>query len=175
MTDTTDKSLYCEFTTTAGTAHFAWLSEPDTGEYSDGLYKVTISFLKDDPIVEQLKTTIYEAAQREFRDQPPEPFHMPLKDGDTSGKEQYAGRVFMNVKSKKTPILVDVDNTDLPRNMTIVTGDMIRVAGKAKAYRGPYNGVALHLDMVKLIKAADLTPTNQLKASKVFGQDTPPI
>ena len=45
------KSLYVNFATTAGTAHFAWLNKPDTGsEYSDGIYNVTEAFQKVDPV-----------------------------------------------------------------------------------------------------------------------------
>ena len=174
MTDTTDKSLYCEFTTTAGTAHFAWLSEPDTGsEYSDHKYKVTISFLKDDPIVGHLEAVIKDAAFREFGATQPPNLHCPLKSGDASGKPQYAGRVFMTMKSTKQPTLVDVDNIALPKDIIIMTNDTIRVSGAAKAYNGAQRGVALYVDMVKLIKAADSTPTEPLKASKVFGEDIP--
>ena len=45
MTDNPEKSNYVNFTTTAGRANVTWLSKPDTrSEYSDGKYKVTISF-----------------------------------------------------------------------------------------------------------------------------------
>ena len=54
-----------------------------------------------------------------------------------------------------------------------MTNDTIRVSGAAKAYNGAQRGVALYLDMVKLIKATDSTPTEPLKASKVFGEDIP--
>jgi hypothetical protein len=168
----TKKSLYVNFATTAGTAQFAWLNKPDTGsEYSDGKYKVTIAFQKDDPIVKQLKTTIKDAAQREFGDQLPANFHMPLKDGDASGKEQYAGMVFMTMKSTRQPTLVDAKNMELPSSVIIMSGDTIRVAGAAKAYAGAQKGVALYLDMVKLIAKNNSGGQGPATAISVFGDD----
>ena len=172
MTDNPEKSNYVNFTTTAGRANFTWLNKPDTGsEYSDGKYKVTISFLKDDPIVADLQAIIKDAAQREFGDQLPATFHMPLKDGDASGKEQYAGMVFMTMKSTRQPTLVDAKNMELPSSVIIMSGDTIRVAGAAKAYAGAQKGVALYLDMVKLIAKNNSGGQGPATATSVFGDD----
>ena len=166
------KSLYVNFATTAGTAHFAWLNKPDTGsEYSDGKYKVTVAFQKDDPVLKTLKATIKDAAQREFGDKIPANFHNPLKDGDASGKEQYAGMVFMTMKSTRQPTLVDAKNFELPSNILIMSGDTIRVAGAAKAYNGAQKGVSLYLDMVKLIAKNNAGNAGPATATSVFGDD----
>lgn len=165
------KSLYVNFATTAGTAHFSWLNKPDTGsEYSDNKYKTTISFSKDDPVIQQLKAVIKDAAQREFGDKIPANFHNPLKDGDASGKEQYAGKVFMTMKSTRQPTLVDSKNFELPSSVAIMSGDTIRVAGAAKAYNGAQKGVSLYLDMVKLI-AKNNAAGGPATATSVFGDD----
>jgi len=168
----TKKSLYVNFSTTAGVAHFAWLNKPDTGsEFSDGKFKVTIAFLKDDPIIKQLKATIKDAAQREFGDKIPANFHNPLKDGDASGKEQYAGMIFMTMKSTRQPTLVDAKNFELPSSIVIMSGDTIRVAGAAKAYNGAQKGVSLYLDMVKLLAKNNTGSQQAGTASSVFGLD----
>lgn len=167
----TKKSLYVNFATTVGTAHFAWLNKPDTGsEYSDGKFKVTIAFQKDDPIVATLKATVADAAQREFGDKIPPGFHNPLKDGDESGKEQYAGMVFMTMKSVRQPSMVDAKNKPLPENIIIMSGDTIRVAGAAKAYNGAQKGVSFYLDMVKVI-AKNNGGNGPGNAASVFGED----
>lgn len=169
---TNKKSLYVNFATTAGTAHFAWLNKPDTGsEYSDGKFKVTVAFQKDDPVVAQLKATVKDAAQREFGDKIPANFHNPLKDGDASGKEQYAGMVFMTLKSTRQPTLVDAKNFELPSSIIIMSGDTIRVAGAAKAYNGAQRGVSLYLDMVKLISKNNAGASGPATATSVFGMD----
>ena len=166
------KSLYVNFATTAGTAHFAWLNKPDTGsEYSDGKYKVTVAFQKDDPIIKSLKATIKDAAQREFGDKLPANFHNPLKDGDSSGKEQYVGMVYMTMKSTRPPTLVDAKNFELPSNIIIMSGDTVRVAGAAKAYNGAQKGVSLYLDMVKLIAKNNAGAQGPATATSVFGDD----
>ena len=166
------KSLYVNFATTAGTAHFAWLNKPDTGsEYSDGKYKVTVAFQKDDGIIKSLKATIKDAAQREFGDKLPANFHNPLKDGDASGKEQYVGMVYMTMKSTRQPTLVDAKNFELPSNILIMSGDTIRVAGAAKAYNGAQKGVSLYLDMVKLIAKNNAGSAGPATATSVFGDD----
>lgn len=167
----TKKSLYVNFATTAGTAHFAWLNKPDTGsEYSDGKYKVTVAFQKDDPVIKQLKATIKDAAQREFGDKIPANFHNPLKDGDASGKEQYAGMTFLTMKSTRQPTLVDAKNFELPNNVLIMSGDTVRVAGAAKAYNGAQKGVSLYLDMVKLISKNN-SGSGPATPDAVFGED----
>ena len=166
------QSLYVNFATTAGTAHFAWLNKPDTGsEYSDGKYKVTIAFQKDDPVVKTLKATIKDAAQREFGDKIPANFHNPLKCGDASGKEQYAGMVFMTMKSTRQPTMVDSKNVALPSNVIIMSGDTIRVAGAAKSYNGAQKGVSFYLDMVKLIAKNNGGGAGPATAMSVFGDD----
>ena len=168
----TKKSLYVNFATTVGTAHFAWLNKPDTGsEYSDGKYKVTVAFQKDDPMVATLKATIKDAAQREFGDKIPPGFHNPLKDGDESGKEQYVGMVYMTMKSVRQPSMVDAKNQPLPENIIIMSGDTIRVAGAAKAYNGAQKGVSFYLDMVKLISKNNSGGNGPGNAASVFGED----
>jgi len=167
----TKKSLYVNFATTVGTANFAWLNKPDVGsEYSDGKYKVTIAFQKDDPMVAVLKATIKEAAQREFGDTIPAGFHNPLRDGDESGKEQLAGMVFVAMKSINKPTTVDAANKELPDSVIIMSGDTIRCAGSAKAYNGKNKGVSFYLDMVKLI-AKNNSGGGPGEASDVFGED----
>lgn len=166
------QSLYVNFATTAGTAHFAWLNKPDTGsEYSDGKYKVTVAFQKDDPIVAQLKAVVKDAAQREFGDKIPPTFHNPLKDGDASGKEQYAGMVFMTMKSTRQPTMYDAKNFELPPSVIIMSGDTIRVAGAAKAYNGAQKGVSFYLDMCKLIAKNNGGGAGPATAVSVFGDD----
>ena len=169
---TKKQSMYVNFATTAGTAHFSWLAKPDTGsEYSDGKYKVTVAFQNDDPMVDKLKAVVKDAAQREFGDKLPANFHNPLKSGDASGKEQYAGMVFFTMKSTRQPTMVDSKNVALPSNVIIMSGDTIRVAGAAKAYNGAQKGVSLYLDMCKLIAKNNGGGAGPATAMSVFGDD----
>ena len=167
------KSLYVNFSTTAGTAHFSWLSKPDTGaEFSDGKYKVTMSFSKDDPVVAKLNAVVADAAEREWGNNMPANWHNPIKCGDSSGKEQYAGRVFFTIKSTRAPTLVDAKNNALPASVLIMSGDTCRVAGAAKAYAGSQKGVSLYLDMVKLIQKNNSGASGgPATATSVFGED----
>jgi len=146
------KSLYVNFASSTGVANYAWLNKPDEGsEYSDGKYKVTVAWLKDDPFVEQLKATIQDAAEREFGDKLPAGFNNPLKDGDANNKDQFAGKMYATFKSTRKPGCVDAKNLELPESVVIMSGDEVRVAAAAKGYNGAQKGVSLYLDIVKLI------------------------
>lgn len=164
------KSLYVNFATATGTANFAWLAKPDTGsEYSDGKYKVTVAWNKDDPFVAQLKATVKDAAQREFGDKIPATFNNPIKDGDAGNKEQFAGKVYAVFKSNRKPGQVDAKNFELPEGVVIMSGDEIRVAAAAKAYNGAQKGVSFYLDMVKLISKNNNGGAQS--AGSIFGDD----
>lgn len=163
------QSLYVNFATTEGVANYAWLNKPDTGsDFSDGKYKVTVVWNKDDAGVAKLKEVVAEAAKREFGDKLPANFNNPIKDGDTTDKEQYQGKFYATFKSTKRPGQVDAKNFELPEDVIIMSGDVIRVAGAAKAYTGAQKGVALYLNMVKLINKNN---TGGATATDVFGDD----
>ena len=164
------KSLYVNFATTTGIANYAWLNKPDTGsEYSDGKYKVTVAWNKDDEFVAQLKGIVKDAAQREFGDQIPAGFNNPLKDGDAGNKEQFAGKVYATFKSTRKPGAVDAKNFELPENVIIMSGDEVRIAAAAKAYNGAQKGVSFYLDMVKLISKNNAGGGSS--AASLFGDD----
>lgn len=164
------KSLYVNFATSTGIANYAWLAKPDTGsEYSDGKYKVTVAWNKDDPFVAQLKGYVKDAAQREFGDKIPAGFNNPLKDGDAGNKEQFVGKVYAVFKSTRKPGQVDAKNFELPENVIIMSGDEVRVAAAAKAYNGAQKGVSFYLDMVKLISKNNAGGGSS--AASLFGDD----
>lgn len=163
------KSLYVNFATTEGTANYAWLNKPDTGnEFSDDKYKVTVAWNNDDPMVAKLKAVVADAGQREFGDTLPSTFNNPLKDGDAGDKEQFKGKVYATFKSTRRPGQVDSKNFELPEDVIIMGGDKVRVAAAAKAYNGAQKGVSFYLDMVKLIEKQN---TGGSSASSVFGED----
>ena len=163
------KSLYVNFATTEGTANYAWLNKPDTGnEFSDDKYKVTVAWNNDDPMVAKLKAIVADAGQREFGDTLPSTFNNPLKDGDAGDKEQFKGKVYATFKSTRRPGQVDSKNFELPEDVIIMGGDKVRVAAAAKAYNGAQKGVSFYLDMVKLIEKQN---TGGSSASSVFGED----
>ena len=180
MTKKKKQSLYVNFTTTAGTVHFSHLNTPDVGTFTDkkgrekkldGKYKVTLSFVKDDPVVAHLNSVITDAGNREFPDGLPANFKSPIKDGDLSDKEQYAGRVYMKLASLNAPTLLDAKNNELPPNVLIMSGDTIRVSGAAKGYDGQMGeGVTLYLDMVKLISKNN-GGAGGPSAASLFGED----
>ncbi len=164
------KSLYVNFATSTGLANYAWLNKPDTGsEYSDGKYKVTVAWNKDDAFVAQLKGIVKDAAQREFGDKIPNGFNNPLKDGDAGNKEQFAGKVYATFKSTRKPVAVDAKNLELPENVIIMSGDEVRIAAAAKAYNGAQQGVSFYLDMVKLISKNNAGGGSS--AASLFGED----
>ena len=163
------QSLYVNFASQAGIAHYAWLNKPDQGsDFSDNKFKVTVAWNKDDPFVATLNAIVQDAAQREFGDTLPNGFNNPIKDGDAGDKEQFSGKVYATFKSTRRPSQVDASNFELPEDVIIMGGDKVRVAAAAKAYNGAQKGVCFYLDMVKLIEKNN---GGGNKAANMFGED----
>jgi hypothetical protein len=77
----------------------------------------------------------------------------PIKDGDKTGKEEFAGKYLIPVKSAYKPALIDTKGNALPAQIPVYSGDLIKVAlqpvantVKGKTY------MSLYLSKVMLIE-----------------------
>lgn len=123
-----DKKFTLAAVTPAGVASYSYLTKPDTeGQYADGKYKVTVIF-DGDTDLSALEAKCREVAEKSWPDVDLDDVKMPFIDGDTTGKEELAGKIKTTIKSKFAPQLVDAKRNPLPKKVKIFSGDLIKVA-----------------------------------------------
>ena len=151
--------------TPAAYAAYAWLDKPDSGQqYSDDKFKVTAVFDKDTDLSDIEKTLITEA-RKKWPGIKPADLKLPFIDGDDKGKDEFAGKVLLTMKSKFRPQRVDAKRNALPDNVKIFSGDVIKCAGSVYCYESTekvkeggktrtvtVRGVTLQLKAVQLIE-----------------------
>jgi hypothetical protein len=166
--------------TAKGLAHFAYIDKPDTeGQYSDGKFKVTVSFPADHPFVAELNTKVEKLMSEQWGASVPASAHNPVKVGDETNMESMHGRVFIRAKSNKAPIAVDAQKGKLPSGVTVFGGDTIKAAITLAVYDGAQKGVTAYLDAVQLIEkrgsgdaAADVFGVEDGFVAEADGADT---
>lgn len=139
--------------TAKGLAHFAYINKPDTeGQYSDGKFKVTISYPADHPFVAELNQKVDALMAQQWGNNIPSSAHNPVKIGDETNMDAMQGRVFIRAKSNKAPIAVDAQKNKLPEGLTVFGGDTVKAAVTLAVYDGAQKGVTLYLDAIQLIE-----------------------
>lgn len=139
---------YVKFVTSSFSAAYPSLSEPDTkSQYPSNCYEVTALLEQNDTeTLKSLQQAIDAAAEAEWQDVKPNDFRSPLRNLEDGG-------IKVKFKSKSKPPMQDSSGKRLPDDVIIYGGDLIRVAGSAKAYNvGPQKGVTLYLNNVRLIE-----------------------
>ena len=139
---------YVRFATEPFSASFPSIHEPDTtSKYPSGKYEVS-AFLdeaEDAATIRIMRDAVKKAAEAEWPGINIEGIRSPLKQQDD-------GRLRVTFKSKSKPTTQDAGGNALPQDVLIGMGDLIRVAGNAKAYSTAGNkGVTLYLNAVRLI------------------------
>lgn len=140
-------SKYQKFVTDPFSAAYPSLDVPDTtSSYPSECYEVTALLSQDESTtLKSLQTAIHLAAEAEFGSVD-DTLVSPLKHLDD-------GTVKVKFKTKSKPTLQDTKGINLPQDLKIFGGDLIRVAGSAKAYTvGAKKGVSLYLNSVRLIE-----------------------
>lgn len=143
--------------TAKGLAHFSYVNKPDTeGPYSDGKYKITVSFPADSEFVSTLEEKVDALLKEHYGDSVPINAYSPIKYGDDQNnakmREAMQGRVFIRAKSAKQPVVVDAQKQELPEDMTVFGGDTVKVAMTLAVYDGAQKGVTAYLDAIQLIE-----------------------
>jgi hypothetical protein len=140
--------------TPKGLAHFAYVNKPDTeGQYSDGKYKITVSFPADSDFVKTLEEKVNALLTEQYGDRVPRNAHSPVRFGDDTTMEAMAGRVFIRAKTAKQPVVVDAQKQALPEGLTVFGGDTVKVAMTLAVYEaGASKGVTAYLDAIQLIE-----------------------
>ena len=140
--------------TPKGLAHFSYVDKPDTeGQYSDGKYKVTVSFPADSDFVKTLEEKVDALLKEQYGDRIPRNVNSPVRYGDETTMESMSGRVFIRAKTSKQPVVVDAQKQTLPEGVTVFSGDTVKVAMTLAVYDAPtMKGVTAYLDAVQLIE-----------------------
>lgn len=141
--------------TEAGVAGFVYLDAPDTGrQYSDGKYKITISFDEKSPYVSELRDQIESLMYASWpKSAVPSP-HSPLRyTGDAFSTE--SRRYFIRAKTASRPPVVDAMKRPLSEDVVVATGDVVKVALTLATYDAEsFRGVTAYLDAVQLLQKA---------------------
>jgi hypothetical protein len=152
--------------TPTGHAAYAWLAKKDTKFNADGVYKVTIVLDKQDidegrldygkSVVsgkDWLKHITDTCKEHGVASKPGER-GCPIKDGDKSGKEEFAGKWLIGFKSSYKPACIDTKGNALPASLPVYSGDVIKVAAQPVAGKMA-NGdgyLSLYLSKVMLVE-----------------------
>lgn len=156
------KKNYTKVVSPIGTAAYAWIAKPDEGhQYSDGKYKVTLIMDPNEHGVQEaldkLEAAVEQAAIEEWG-KCPKNLRSPIKDGndiadEKEDKDELRGMFLLTAKSKFQPGTVDPKRNDLPKEVSVRSGDTIRLSAALIPYiAGGQKGVALQLRMVQLLE-----------------------
>jgi len=148
-----------------GYAAYAWLAKKDTKFNKEGVYKVTLVLDKeniDEGRLNYGKEAVpgqdwIKAVRQICKDAGATTDiggdGCPIKDGDKTGKEEFAGKYLLPVKSSYKPALIDTRGNELPPQVPVYSGDLIKVALQpvANTVKGT-TYVSLYLSKVMLIE-----------------------
>lgn len=187
-----DKVLSQEVVVTPpGVASFPSLSKPDEGgQYSDGKYKVTLKFDKEElddaaeKFLDAIEDAHEEAIQTEIKNskkkltkkvvQVMELTEAPLRDGDDTEKEENHGFYLLTPKTQFQPALVDSKRNPLPKSVKIGPGDLIKAALVFKPYLSSglkKAGLTVYLQAVQLIEKNNSGGVDAEAAVGAFGDE----
>lgn len=151
--------------TPVGTAAFAWVHKPDTGnQYSDGKHKLTLVVDSEDAYAD-IKAKALEVAAEKWPNVPADDIRLPFKSGDGHKKEEFHGKALLLAKSKFPPKVVDTKRKPLPKGVQVRSGDTVRCVINLFAYEKVEKvkegkklidvktyGVSPQLDLVQLVQ-----------------------
>jgi len=154
-------------------AAYAWLNKPDTKYKDEGEFKLTIVLDKNDlgegrldngkkPVSgDDFLKYILDLCEEYGVEADPKENGCPIKDGDgyRNGKgklvkkEEFEGKWLISAKTRYQPDLMDTKGRDLPDNVVIFSGDLVKAALKpniGEGDDGPY--MSMYLNKVMLVE-----------------------
>lgn len=129
------KKKYFSVVTPRARTSFTHIREPDTkGKYADNKFKTDLLWDADEDLSAIVKVA-HEAAVQEWGEVPDD-LEIKIKDGNDRKYEDYHGKVYVTVKTKKRPKQVDAKRNPLPEGVHVGSGDIV------KALLSPYCFIA---------------------------------
>jgi hypothetical protein len=140
----------------------------DTGPYADGKFKCTLIFPKDDEAsAVALRRIIEDLAIKTFGG---DDFVSPIRDGDESSRDEYAGHYYITPRSQWRPGFIDADRRNIDPS-EINPGDYVRVSVTPYSYKGANgSGISLGLGNVQLVRTGEPF-AGGIKAEDEFADD----
>lgn len=134
----------------------------------------------DTDTINGLKAAAKAAIDKKFGGTAPKGLKNPLRDGDTSTKDdgspmgvEYKGHLFFNCKTdadRNKPSVIDSNNRELIDPDAVVSGDYVRLSVNAYAYDAVGNkGVAFGLNNVLLVAKGEPLGAPRMSAADEFG------
>lgn len=143
-----DKKKPTPFVTPTGVLAYAWIDKKDTkGKFATNKHKATLLLKKDDAEVKDFCKKLAAVAGRSVikdGDNPVDKFGQPkpVKDAER-------GYYMVTAKSEYMPKCVDAKRNPLPKNVRVMSGDLVKLAIAANEFDpGKFN---LWLNAVQLI------------------------
>lgn len=154
-----------------GIAKYAWLNKADTKFSKDGAgdFKVRVLIEDTDENREWADRVI--ASGKEFakttgvklkkgfktaftfpEDVDEDDFIPDTDTGKAKYDEDHKGRIFFELKSKFKPGLIDSAKNELPDDVVVMSGDVVRVKFRVNPYDGLGSGINYRLAVVQLIE-----------------------
>ena len=155
-------------------ARLSWpnLFEPRLNELSGKVeYSCQLIIDKDDPGLAKMKAAAEAASEKKWGAKPPQNLRSPFRDGDVEkpDSEDYAGKVFINLKSNQKPGVVDESVDPIIDSSDLMAGDWVRVTYNAYAYDMKGNkGVAFGLNNVQRVAKGDALQGSRARAEDEF-------
>jgi hypothetical protein len=134
----------------------------------------------DTETINGLKAAAKAAIEKKFGGTPPKGLKNPLRDGDTSTKDdgspmgaEYKGHLFFNCKTdaeRNKPSIIDTNGRELIDPDAVVSGDYVKLSVNAYAYDAVGNkGVAFGLNNVLLVAKGEPLGAPRMTAADEFG------
>jgi hypothetical protein len=152
--------------TPKGTAAWAWLNKKD--EKFGDKYKITVALDKKDMAEGRLnfgkevvagkdwvKALLAQCKEHGVPSKVGEK-GCPVKDGDKRDNDDFRGMLLITAKSDYKPKVVNVKGEPIPRDETVFSGDIVKVAIQPKHYNVNGNDfLSLYISQVMLIEKGE--------------------
>lgn len=131
------KRQYFKAVTPRAVVAFGYLHKPDTeGKFADGKYKCTLVIDADDPGLKALKEEAVKAAKAEWPKRALSQIKFPFNKGEEhkldpetgEPREEFRGKILINVSSKHKPGFVDAKRQPLPESVEVRSGDVVKAS-----------------------------------------------
>jgi hypothetical protein len=157
-------------------ARLAWpnLFEARLNDLSGNVeYSCQLLIAKGDPGLAPMVTAVNAAIEKKWGTNPPKNLRKPFRDGDDEkeGNPDYKGMVFINMKSKQKPGIVDEDVNPIIDQADLMMGDYVRCSFNAYAFDQKGNrGVAFGLRNVQRMGKGEPLQGGMTRPEDDFGK-----
>jgi hypothetical protein len=138
------------------TLSFPKLLEAEEGPGGDLQYSCALLFDPDDkPQMDALSGAMNAAIQKKWRGRPPDDLTFPLHRGDAKSYAGYAGKLYLNVRTKDRPVLLAWRDKRPASAEDLIPGYIVVARISAFGYDNRSKGVSFALNALWVIKRGE--------------------